>query len=143
MKKLKPKELEFVNNYISSNYNGAASYRKTFHTTNDNVAKSEAWALIRRPHIRKAIEQSEQSFRSLARTMQMDRRSILLEIKKVIDSGNARHKLAGIGMLAKLCGHFSPQKQDINLEFGSTFDPDILDLPAEKIKERIIQELAN
>jgi hypothetical protein len=119
MKNLTDKELKFVEEYISNGYVGSRAYKIAYSTDNNNLAKAEAWKLInRRPHIQEAISASEKSCRQISREIALDRKSILLELKKIIKGGyNAREKLASINILCKLTGAFSPKKSEYDLNF--------------------------
>ena len=57
----------------------------------------------------------------MAREMQMDRKSVLLELRNMIKGKNssAKEKLAGINTLCKLLGDFAPQKQELQIEHSS------------------------
>lgn len=144
MKNLSIRELQFVEEYLSNGFNGSRAYQVAYKTDNTDVAKAEAWALLRKPKIQDAIESSERSYRQLAREMEMDRRSILKVLIKIIKDDDVKEKLTGINTLAKLCGDFAPEKREIHLDYESKLNIDLTKLSGTELlelKNKILADL--
>lgn len=136
MKNLTDKEIGFVEEYITNGYNGSRAYQVAYSTDNKNLAKAEAWAMLRKPHIQEAIEASEKSCRQIARENGLDRKSILLELKKIIKGNfSARERLAGLNTLLKITGSFSPVKTEIDFSFNERKKIDTSNMSLEEIKQ--------
>ena len=133
MKNLTFKELKFIEEYLTNGFNGSGAYQVAYETDNRDVAKAEAWALLRKPKIQFAIEDSEQSYRALAREMKIGRKNILKEVIVVVKSDNHKEKLAGINLICKLTGGFSPERKDVSIEYESNFNVDISKLSKEEL----------
>lgn len=133
--KLTIKELKFVEEYVNNGFNGSKAYQVAYETNNLNYAKAQAWKNLRKIKIQDAITQTEKSYRQICRELQLDRKKILLEIRNVIRSDNAKEKLAGINLLCKITGSFAPEKKEVQLEYESSFDIDITKLSKTEILE--------
>jgi hypothetical protein len=144
MKNLSIRELKFIEEYLSNGFSGAKSYKIAYGCKNSNVAKAEAWTLLKKPKIQSAIEASERSYRQMAREMQMGRKNILKELIKIIKSDDPKDKLAGINTLGKLCGDFAPQKKEISFEYESSLNKDLTKLSDEELlilRDEILADL--
>ncbi len=129
--------------YLKQGFNGSKSYQIAYQTDNREVAKAEAYKLLRMPKIQDAIEATEQSYRGLAREMALDRRSILLQIRDIMKNGKPMARLSAINTLCKLKGDFAPQRQEIDFyESGSTVD--ITKLSSEEqdeLRQKLLSEI--
>jgi hypothetical protein len=142
MKNYTDNELEFVKNYISNGYNGAKAYREAYSTNNQAVAKAEAWRLLRKPKIQELITASEKSCRQIAREIKLDRKRVLLELKKIIKGNySARERLAGINILCKVTGAFSPDRSEVDIHFSEERKYDTSKMTEQQIKDCIFAEM--
>jgi len=136
MKNLTEKEIRFVEEYVLNGYVGSRAYALAYSTDNKNLAKAEAWSLLRKPHIQEAISASEKSCRQIAREMSLDRKSILYELKKIIKGDyTAKDRLAGINTFCKLTGGFSPDKSEVDIYFEKKEKIDTSNMSSEQIRE--------
>jgi len=141
--KLTIKELRFVEEYVGNSFNGSKAYQISYQTENSNLAKAEAWKMLQKHKIQDAIMLTEKSYKQLAREMRLDRRRILIMLRQVIKGNNAKEKLAGINILCKLTGDFSPKKEEVQIEYESSFDIDISKLSKKELLELRDKILAN
>ena len=129
------KELRFVEEYVGNSFNGSKSYQIAYQTDNKDISKAEAWKMLQKQKIQDAIMLTEKSYKQLAREMRLDRRRVLTVLREIIKGDNAKDKLAGINILCKLTGDFSPQRQEIQVEYESSLDIDLSKLSADELKE--------
>lgn len=137
MKNLTDKEKRFVEEYVSNGYNAAKAFRSVFGPSSLEVSKVQGWKLInRKPHIQEAINASEKSSRQISRELNLDRKSILLELKKIIKGDySARERLAGIHLLLKITGAYSPNKTELDINFSDKKKIDTTGMTFEEIQQ--------
>jgi hypothetical protein len=128
------KELRFVEAYLESGFNGAAAYRKAYNTDNSNVAKAEAYKMLRKPKIIKAIDASEISYKQLARQLNLSRRDIVEELKNIIRGNEKKNTLIAINLLCRLLGDYGAEKIEIN-KYSFDTNADISKMTPEEREE--------
>jgi hypothetical protein len=132
------KEALFVDEYLKNGYIASRAYQVAYQTTNKGMAKVESYRLLQKQKIKDKIEESEMSFRHLARENGLDRRSILFELKKIIKGNNPKATLAAINTLCHLKGEFSPDRQIIEVE---QINSDYSKLNEDELRIKIMAEL--
>lgn len=138
-KSLSEKELLFVHEYVSNGFNGTAAYAKAYEIAEEkkDTAASGAYRLLKNTSIQEAIDQEEGSYKALAREMDMDRKEILQELKRIVwgkqkvilKSGDVvevendgKTKNSAITTLCKLTGDFSSEKREIDFTTDRKID---------------------
>lgn len=127
---LDDKEKAFVKEYVENGYNGTLAVQKIYNVGKDVTACTRAIQLLKNKRVQEAIDQTENSFKRIARDMNLDRQSILVELKKIIlgkqlvilKNGNvaeiefqAKDKIAAITLLVKLTGDYTPERKELEV----------------------------
>lgn len=132
------KQANFVSEYLNNDYNASKAYQTAFKTSNKDMAKVEAYRLLKEQKIIDKIQEIDTPYRTLARENGLDKASIVLKIKSIIENGNAREQLAAIMNISRLCGYLNNKKKAF--EYNELEEPEPrIDLSSLTEEQRIIE----
>lgn len=121
---LNEKQQLFVVEYIATNFNAIQAYRNAYPKCADSTARTNAYQLLKKPHIKEAIAEAV-SDALAARWVTADR--VLMEISEVAfaqkgdEIYNTQSKLKALEMLQKQMGLLEKKievKQETTIEVG-------------------------
>jgi len=153
MKNLNERQLAFCAEYVANGYNGSAAYEVAYKEDNKDVAKSQAWKMVRLPHIQEGIKNAELDYRIEGHGLGINKKAILtviqraLEAKKISKDGDIEDdytaQLKAIEVYAKLTGDFSAEKKSIVIsdEVGEVDINKLTPEEREAYKAKILAEL--
>jgi len=153
MKTLNERQLAFCNEYVANGYNGSKAYHDAYKQENLDTCKSEAYRMVRLPHIQEGIKNAELDYRIEGHGLDINKKAILIVIKRALDAKKTTKdgdieedytaQLKAIEVYAKLTGDFSAEKKTITInDDEGTVDIDKL-TPEEReeYKAKILAEL--
>jgi len=152
MKNLSEKQNSFCAEYVANGYNGSKAYQHAYNQEDKNVAKAEAWKMLRLPHIQEGIKNAELDYRIEDHGIGINKVAILKVIKaamnarklsKLGEEEDYAAQLKAIEVYARLTGDFSAEKKNIVFD-DSEGDKDISKMSKEEreaYKAKILAEL--
>lgn len=125
MKNLTEKQLAFCDEYVANGYNGSAAYRVAYKEENADVCKSQAWKMVRLPHIQEGIKNAEMDYRMTGHGLGINKEAILKVIRRALDAKKKTKlgeeedyasQLKAVEVYAKFTGDFAIEKKNITIE---------------------------
>ena len=153
MENLKPKEKEFVKEYVANNENGTQTVKKVYGIKDENYAGVKSYDLLRKPKIIQAVETVKQTIaeripddllveKNIALLNKMETKEVRLPdgTTEVIESDqiDARAVAKGLDIAHRVKGTYAPEKiQSVNVNVEIT--PKALEI-AKKYEEELNRE---
>lgn len=157
MQKLNKNQINFCEQYVINEYNGAKAYRIAYNDNNKGTSSSAASKMLRDPRVIDRIKEVEGNYRIIGHKLGVDKKLILNKLKGLlsakkqvffngvevgqVDDNACINKT--IETLLKIMGDFAPEKKDISF-IDETDEVDISKLSKEEreeYKEKILRSL--